>query len=315
MYLLMLLATFVSALYGYNLSARADYDRVIPKRKAEGLLYKFIVQEDIAKSFVFEVNTGNFVSVYGLNWMLSGDKIFADFGNSSVTSENEYLYYLPHGESTKLPFYVRKHQAPEAIRDSFSDRLTAGRHFFNGDDMVSQVLCTTTELQEAGTGDIAGPQEAEGGEGLIIGSGCSLTLNRFLVTYKEIDPRWVNRITNGVTLDFMAAIAGRRYTDNIGLITWNGSNWHFHGKICFEPVYRADQLAWEQRREEAIAAVQSEEGGTPEQEALARTAYYPLGDRERMDWDLPAVFTRNFFTDKNGHRMCDRGCLFKIRAI
>ena len=315
MYLLMLLATFVSALYGYNLSVRADYDRIIPKRKAEGMVFKFIFQEDIAKSMAIEVGSGNYASVNGLSWMLSGDKLFADIGDGPVTAENEMLYYLPRGETNSIPFYVKKIQAPASQRESTHERLTAGHHFFDGDDMVSQVLCTTVELQNAGPGDIAGPVEAEGELGQVIGSGCNTTVNRFLVTYKDIDPRWVNRITNGVTLDFMGAIAERRYTDNIGLITWDGHNWNFHGKINFEPVYKADQLAWMARRAEAIAAVQSEEGGTPEQNELAGIAYYPLGDRERMEWQLPSVFTQNFFTDKDGHRICQRGCLFKIRPI
>ena len=64
MYLMMLLATFMSAIYGYNLSVRSDYDRDIAKKKAMAVIYKFNHQHAaVVRAIKHGMNVPNIIDV------------------------------------------------------------------------------------------------------------------------------------------------------------------------------------------------------------------------------------------------------------
>lgn len=65
MYLLMLLATFMASIYGYNLSARPDYDRDIAKKKAASIIFKFGYQFKAVRMVIVDIINGNFKAADG----------------------------------------------------------------------------------------------------------------------------------------------------------------------------------------------------------------------------------------------------------
>ena len=309
MYLLMLLATFISAIYGYNLSARPDYDREIARKKAMGVVYKFIFQELNASKLAEEVTMKTYKNAKGLEWVLSGDKIYSDFrGSGHKTNDTGFVYDTKSasGSSTKIVFPRRQKDISDADGIAKKNYLGTGRHFYDGSDMVSKIMCLDKPLHENDAQEVP-PITAEAGEGTgIIGSLCTNSPNRFFITYKKLDARWVNRVHKGISLDFMRAIIHRRYSDNIGVISWdeNDEVWKFQGKINFDPVYAQEKKEYEDKWKE-------EHPDGP----LTDDRFYPFANRNRTVWTLPKVFTENYFTDKDGNNICDRGCLFRIRYL
>lgn len=316
MYLLMLLATFVSAIYGYNLSVRPDYDRDIALKKAKGIVYRFNFQEMLITSFMGRVASARYAETRGLYGVWPGDTTFADTNNTF--NEDTSLVYAWKGdydESTNQVFYMRKRNSKGELNDdAFSfdaeDYLAAGRKFYDGSIMVSKVVCLDKQMQEDDVSTCVSAQDEEGNDLAVVtnddgfsfsGSCCTGNRNRFLVTYRSIDSRWINRIHKGISLDFMRAIVSRAYTDNIGVIHWdnNKQQWIFQGKINFGPVYAKEQQVYE------LAHVNDP----------PKTRYYPIDLRNRSVWEMPKrVFDRNFFKDyQKSHNICESGCLFKIR--
>ena len=316
MYLLMLLATFVSAIYGYNLSVRPDYDRDIAMKKAKGIVYRFNFQEMLVTSFMGRIASARYADTRNLYGVWAGDTVFADTNNTN--NEQTALTYAWKGnydESENQVFYMRKkNNKGEDNTGEFAfdadDYLAAGRKFYDGSIMVSKVVCLNKAMYENDVATCTSAQDEDGNDMAVVsdengfsysGSCCTGNRNRFLVTYRSIDSRWINRIHRGISLDFMRAIVSRNYTDNIGVIHWDNDKeqWIFQGKINFGPVYALDQQAYE------LAHVNDP----------PRTRYYPIDLRNRSIWELPKrVFDRNFFKDyKKAQNICESGCLFKIR--
>lgn len=312
MYLLMLLATFISAIYGFNLSARADYDRDVARKKAMGIVYRFLFQDDTAAALLGRINRKIYEGTeYDISWTLPGDIVYADYENSRLTAKNRNttLFYKQNANNTTPKiFYMRSEEEESGgggggdYEKNYADNyLLSGRRFYDGKMMVTKVICPDKELQKENvkqcTPDV--DETVDDGEGNhpILGTCCNKGRN-YIATYRKMDSRWLNRIHLGVSLDFMRAIVNRNYTDNIGIIHWDGSNWQFQGKINFPPVYADEMEAWEEEHA-------GEEGDAK---------FYPEELRNRSVWTLPnTVFDRNFFQDKDGNNICDSGCLFHIR--
>jgi len=314
MYLLMLLATFVSAIYGYNLSARADYDRDIAKKKAMAIIYRFIFQDKSTATLLTNINHGMYKDTgYGLSFVLPDDRVYADYNSSTLTDREKettlFIQQVAPGAVGKDYFHLRASKKKGEEGASYqkklsADVLEAGKKFYDGSVMVSKALCTDKHLGEDGSVDGTGipaksctPEQVTDpvtGEVTGVTKTCCVKYT-YLVSYRSLDARWVSRIHKGFNMDFMNALSDRNYTDNIGFITYSDGQWHFKGKIHFEPVFYKDKSAWE-----------AEHSGTSD--------YYPIAERNRTTWDLPkAVFDRNYFKDKNNNNMCDEGCLFRIK--
>lgn len=313
MYLLMLLATFISAIYGFNLSARADYDRDVARKKAMGIVYRFLFQEDTVAALLGRINRRIYEGTeYDISWTLPGDIVYADFGDSRLTAKNRNttLFYKQNASNT-IPkvFYMRSEEngggagGGDYEKEYADNYLLSGRRFYDGSMMVSKVVCTDIDMNLDGSKQ-CDPQvddtvEDEDGNHPILDTCCNRGRN-YLVSYRKMDSRWLNRIHLGISLDFMRAIMHRNYTDNIGIIHWDGTNWQFQGKINFPPVYANDMIEWEEEHADA-------EGDDK---------FYPEELRNRSLWTLPnTVFDRAFFKDKSGNNICDTGCLFHIRSF
>lgn len=297
MYLLMLLATFMSAIYGYNLSVRPDYDRDVAHKKALGVIYKFVFQHTAAKDIATRAATGNFLATKALPWILPNDMMYADY--SDTDNLDTVLTYRQGNTEANINLRL-KNRRNQLNGQGAEDFLSLGRTLFESGEMATKVLCLNGEMQETSTTSCTPGVDEDGN---VISSCCGESVGgRYLVSYKRLDARFVNRVTGGVNMDFMKAVSEMGYNDNIGAIQWKNGAWHFEGKINFHPVYAEDEDKWEE-----------EHADDPD------NRYYPVDKRKRTVWKLPVhIFGQNFFQSKTGSgsslaNICTQGCLFKIQ--
>ena len=303
MYLLMLLATFMASLYGYNLSARPDYDRDVARKKAAAIIFKFTLQHNAVRKILVDIGNGEFVSndASEIPWNLPGDVFYADFSSSSVQdNEDIHLFIKQEGQDEHL-IYLRSQNNKGDLNPDGRDYLMFGRQVYDGEEMATKIICLDKPLNET---DSKYCESTKDEDGNVTASCCNSGGNdaKYIISYKRLDARWVNRITGDVGLDFVRALNQKLYYDNIGVIRWTkpeGSSdkaWVFRGKINFLPVYANDLDQWNEDHQNSLN--------------------YPVENRNRSEWILPDwIFTENFFTGKNGNLICDanRPCLFKIQ--
>jgi hypothetical protein len=331
MYLLMLLATFMSAIYGYNLSARPDYDRDVPRKKAASIILKFKHQHLVAAS-VFETilsrggsdgkgtcqtsdtsNTTGYCSADGghLQWALPDDMIYST--DNAAKFEMEYK----QGNITEKTLYVRRTSHAEGDPEINADILQYGFTLNGTDEMISRLVCINGELYD---GTAATCEAMTTAEGYTSGSCCNTATHRYVVSYMKIDSRWLNKLTQAINLDFRDALQNSKFKDNTGaIIKYHDaaaeSFWLFTGRIYFYPVYAQDLEAF-LADQEAQKKAAEEEGKDPE---TTVTGKYSNELMRRTSWALPKFFGINFFMDKGGNygsaHFCDNGCLFRINEI
>lgn len=301
MYLLMLLATYVSAIYGYNLSIRPDYDRDVAYKKAAAVVYKTVNQHNAAKSAVLNVQHGDYA--YGepqIPWIQPNDLVYAKSGSGVTGNEkNVVLEYKQGGDKLSIPVRA-KGRLGEAFVDG-KNILLPGRLLYDADMMVSKVLCPTNEIDEtSATASCTSPTDDT--DGSVTGSCCGTSYTSYIVSYRKLDARWLNRLTNSVNSDFMKAFKTEDYRNNVGVITWNEGKgaWEFVGRINLLAVYRKDREKFMEDNHDNPLAM------------------YPWDKMNRTNWTLPKnVFTRDFFTDASGSNtnFCQHGCVFRIDTI
>ncbi|MBO5038416.1 MAG: hypothetical protein J6C85_03020 [Alphaproteobacteria bacterium] len=308
MYLLMLLATFVSAIYGYNLSARADYERDVPRKKAAGMVYKFVFHARAVSDLLGRIDNLYNAGGLGLIGSQPNDLIYADFDTSDGEAKDNIGTSLAYKQgSTTRYFLLREkdnHNQDNPLYYPVSgievkNWLQTGHMLFDGSEMMTKVVCLDDEIEMMSAG-ASQCQSHKDGDNNIIDSCCSTTHNRFLVSYKKFDVRFINRINLQINMDFWNAINQRRYLDNIGVIQWKNNKWEFQGRLSFPPAYAEEKKIYEEEHK----------GDTD-----MATRYFPSHLRNKTYWTLPVgIFGGNYFTDKNGQEICKTsGCLFQIR--
>lgn len=282
MYLLMLLATFMSAIYGYNLSARPDYDRDIVRKKAASVVYRFTFQHFTARWLAFYISSG--VSPYSdrISFIMPGDLLYAKEGEDDVI--------------------IVKQQGGSGIEfdlgegDNGLKLLVRGRALYPGDDMASKIVCVDKPMYEEDSKmcSMAGFGSDEDG---YTGTCCGTSMDggRYLVSFKRLDPRWINRMTGKPSGDFIHSMHQKDYSENLGIINWDGENWQFVGKLRFEPTYHEAMIEWEKEHNNSM---------------------YPAIYRQKNRWTLPnAIFDKDFFKVNNVNLCEQTGCLFKIQML
>ncbi len=329
MYLLMLLAAFISQMYGFNLSARPDYDRDVAIKKAQAVIYKFLFQDNEVKKLLVKVSSGS-MDTYGLPYtVLPNDAVYAHFdavngacgSAQGVNYKNDTtLYYHAssdeHAAGANIPhaYFMRRTGLCQESEDKngehdLIDELSIGRQFFTSSRMISRVICVDADLQVSGAKDceLYSIDESTGERvwnmdpsGTYVKSCCS-SGRRFLLSYMRVDPRWLNRVTQEVSFDLLKAVSLYDYAENIGVITWhNGETadekyWLFRGKLHFRPAYIDEQNAW----------ISTHPGMT-----------YPVELTQKSVWKLPKYFTESYFQGLGGDtNFCKPACLIKIRAF
>jgi hypothetical protein len=309
MYLLMLLATFLASIHGFNLSARPDYDRDVARKKAMAVISRFMYQHRYATGVFSRVNmqSDGYEPPVAPPMVLPGDVVYGD------VDEGEYKHYTMvyqqnHSSGAGEKKVLLRKVMGEAASDDF---MQADRKLFPGDEMATKLICLKRKLEctEADTGDpiCGGPTEMcnmsahenDDGSGNVTLSGtcCNNSESRgggYLVSFMKLDARWRNRISGGISFDFWRALEERLYNENVGIINWENGAWRFRGRMLFLPAYRKDMEMW--------MATNTDEN-----------AIYPFERKMMTDWVLPKlIFTRDFFT-VNGVDMCENACLFRIK--
>lgn len=186
MYLWVVLATFITILYSYNLSVRADLDRIHAETKAGVVIAKFRAQHNAVKEYLNSQapdKTGQSRVTYfpgdGFNSTTGAD--FAKDGSESEGAANyigEVAKYLPVGYET--------------------DSST-----------VSKVFC----LKD---GNSSSPQCSSGGGG----SCCSDEyMGIYVVSFRDIPSRWFNKKTGMPNADLLGAMVhSSGYGNSIGYL-------------------------------------------------------------------------------------------------
>jgi hypothetical protein len=319
MYLLMMLATFVSAIYGFNLSVRPDYDRDIMRKKAVSMLYRFNYQVHIASRIITKIEVYN--QLDGENYEFGiqpGDEIYAS-GDAELTYKqgNSEHAFLVQGSDTSEQRSL--HLLPE------------GRVLYDSDEMYSRIYClpynaaakkfydindydghyhaqATEDFDEEGNPIVDAPPHdgvqncvsSVDEEGGLTGSCCRKNSHRYLIAFRKMDARWVNRLTNYVNYDFQRAIIEYPFTENIGYVYRQNNQWHFEGRVRLLAAYIDDMRAW---------------AASHQHETNIAKRMFPLKMRNKTTWDLPVGFFTDDFFRVNGEDYCANGCLIKIKQI
>ena len=341
MYLLMLLAAFISQMYGFNLSARPDYDRDIAVKKAHAVIYKFLFQEGEVKKLLIKVASGKLCDTALPCSALPNDMIYAHFdavnGECDTAHKGGYindttLYYQPTDDkrdedsNKPKPYFMRKRtDICQDTEDNINviDEISVGRQFFNSNRMISRVICTDADLQES-TGDGAKDCKLyntdDEGEPIMVTDpytgemvpdwhmvdghlkSCCSSGRRFLISYMKLDPRWINRVTQEVSFDLLKAVSVHDYTENIGVITWHDGSAASDKYWLFRGKLHFRPAYIDAQNE----WVEDHPGVT-----------YPVGRTRMGEWKLPKYFTEGYFTDitQEDENFCKPACLMKIQAF
>lgn len=296
MYLLMLLATYMSAIYGYNLSIRPDYDRDVPHKRAAAVVYKFTHHHNAAKRIVNMVKSGE-LSGKSLIWLLPNDIIYTKETNAK-NEKNIVLTYKQGGYDVDIPLRAKGRLGADI--SGGENIMAPGRLLYDSDMMVTRILCPNKEIDDTSVNAACTPEVDPSNPAVIKGSCCGTGVASYLISYRKLDARWLNRLTNQVNSDMFWALGKEAYSNNIGVITWNGSNWEFNGMIRLLAVYRKDKEKFLEDHKDDPAV------------------FYSSSDTNRTYWKMPnTVFKHDFFTNVEGtdKDFCKHGCLFKIETI
>lgn len=277
MYLLMLLATFMSAIYGYNLSPRPDYDRDVVRKKAASVVFRFAFQHSSAKELAFYIFSGAEPYSEYVSFIMPGDMLYAKEGEEAVM--------------------IYKQQGGSGIEFDLEGKLLVrGRLLYPSDEMVSKIVCLDKPMYEENS-QMCNMSEFGNDEEGYHGTCCNTEKDgvRYFVSFKRVDPRWINRMTGKPNSDFIYSLHRKEYSENLGIISWDGEHWQFMGKLRFEPTYHYAMAEWE-----------AEHGHET----------YPAIYRQKNRWTLPnTIFNKDFFKVNNVN-LCEKtGCLFKIQML
>ena len=330
--------TYVSAIYEYNLSVRPDYDRDVAKKKASAIFYKFDIQHAVA------MRTVNFVTS-----MVKADGSRVDptfpqpntiFAASYDDCEDKSLcktdkmhtstLFFRQDDGTAVPVYLRPECAGCKICDGLDEDcdgdssiwadedgnayervlLTLEQSLYNEDEMASKLLCLNKKLHEDDIESCSSDSYRDG-EGNLTGTCCGTDEgHRVLVSYKSVDPRWLNRLTNSVNLDFWRAMEDRAWYTNLGIIQWDEDKdrWIFNGKTSLYASYYDRLQEWNAQEAEKVA---NDSSGTYVEEKM------PKYLRRITSWELPEFFDEDFFVAYDGVTdLCKRnGCIFRINEM
>lgn len=375
MYLLMLLATYLSAIYGYNLSARPDYDRDIVRKKALAMMYRFNYEAYVARKLVSRINANRTLAGHDYpHGMQPMDRMYTKEGDATVMvyeqgsdkhefnlQGNNSLHFMPEGRelfdqdeminvvyclplrpsSSFRSYDLNDYKdASQGGYDSDSGSGSSGSDGDSGSSGSSGAGTSSAgamvfaddepvggDIPEGGSGDdpeggstssddpaptelncTSTPSTETDSEGNPIGvvdSCCESSSHRYLMSFKKMDARWINRLTNQISYDFRRALIEYDFAENIGYVYFNEEDrhWHFEGRIKLLPVYVDEMNAYNAEH------IDDED---------EHTRLFPPRLRNKTSWDMPAnFFTQDFFDKASGMagHFCEKGCLFKIRQI
>ena len=322
MYLLMMLATFVSAIFGFNLSVRPDYDRDIVRKKAASMLYRFSYQAYISARIISSIEVYNELDGESYEFGIQpGDEMFS-------ANENMMTYRKARGENDEHEFLL---QGDDTSEHKSLHYLPEGRTLYSASEMHSRIYClpynparkryydindydghyhpeVSEEIGEDGeplvdqapTNGVLNCVSDVDAEGALTGSCCRTNTHRYLITFRKMDARWINRLTNYINFDFQRALIEYPFSENIGYVYRQNNQWHFEGRVKLLPAYIDDMRVW--------TAAHAHETDINKRQ-------FPDKMRNKTTWDLPTGFFTDDFFKVDGEDYCANGCLIKIKQI
>lgn len=331
MYLLILLMTYVSAIYEYNLSVRPDYDRDVARKKANAIFYKFNNQHVVVKD-TLGFATGKLKNdetdkvdptFPQPNTVFGASKDWCEEDNKC---KNDKLHattlFYKDAEGNKIPFYLRPKgkfsviDGEVQLEDESVDvddngnwyqklMLLESQSLYDGSEMASKLLCINKQLHEA---DIVSCTSELTPEGHLSGTCCGGEEGRrILVSYKKIDPRWLNRLYNKINLDFIRALEPYQYYNNLGIIQWDEDKdrWIFTGKTSMYASYYNALQEWKEIQAEKTSS-----------DSMYVEEEFPRFMKKVSTWELPEIFDVDFFVNIYDEEICkDIGCIFRINEL
>lgn len=326
--------TYVSAIYEYNLSIRPDYDRDIARKKASAIFYKFDHQHAAALRTVNFVTgmkgaDGNYIdpTFPQPNMILAASHDACEDKSTCKTGKmHSSTLFFKQEDGVEVPVYLRPECPGCLICDGLDEDcsgessikadpngnwyermiLTMELSFYNEDEMATKLMCLKKRLYEV---DNESCLSSRDGEGHLTGTCCgSEEGHRVLVSYKSVDPRWLNRLTNEVNLDFWRAMEDRAWYTNIGIIQWNEDKdkWVFSGKTSLYSSYYDKLQDWKANEAEKKA-----------NDSTYVEVKMPKYMRRVTTWELPEIFDEDFFVAYDGTTdLCKaNGCIFRINEL
>lgn len=215
----------------------------------------------------------------------------------------------------------------DGASEASSDVIPPGRYFYGGNRMVSRMLCLNKGFDLSD--DIASAQysftdanqlkvmcsDKTSGGGISQYCCNQPGVRRYLISYMKIDPRFRNRINNGITIDFYKILGTRKAKENIGIIkpAADGKHYEFRGKIGLRDVYKEEIEAWNADPENHV------DGDT----SKPLKNIFPPEKKNKTYWLLPEyLYKANFFCDgdpgsggNSSNKLCTTGCLVRIRDL
>lgn len=183
MYLWVVLATFISLLYGYNLTVRPDLDRVHAETKASVFIAKLRAQDNAFRTFLL---TNPSAVAPGLEFN----------GDDGIW---QYTEKTSSGGQSSDP------QEADLIEMYGKVKNFTPMGFEPSNDAQSRVYC----LDDDGAWTTMAGTEA-----------CSSLSKVYLVSWRPINKRWMNRTLGVPNTDFMKALSQTTgYGDSLGYST------------------------------------------------------------------------------------------------
>ncbi len=181
MYLWVVIATFITILYSYNLSVRPDMERVFAETKAGTMITKFIVQHNSVKQYI---------------------KTPTPEGHTSVS-------YYP-GTKLQLTAGTGANNSHSITKSEIENAQVLPSGFSLDNTMVSKVYCLNNDDNDTCTqsGGASGP------------SCCSNEdVSVYVVSYKKVPSKWINKsngMLNGDVSRYISSLSG--YGETFGYV-------------------------------------------------------------------------------------------------
>lgn len=294
MYLWIVLATFIVALYSFNLSVRTDLDRAYAETKASVVITKFRALHNGMAGYCNSQapsKTGqDFVTYYPGFGINSTTMAGADEDSDSPTVEN-ILGYLPVGYA----------KAGDEIEDI--------ANIPGGGEIVSKVFCflqgvTTRQCDQDAEGNVIPGEGSCCNNRCLEDGGCS---GIYVVSFAQMPSRWINKETLAPNADMKMAIAKvRGYGKNFGYIDEVGGQLVLSGGSVKQ---NQSTTGTPDTGENGEAQAGTESGETPaaggDTPSVNNKNHFVIWDAVKNDADF-----RDMGCDD-----ADRHCLFAVQQI
>lgn len=294
MYLWIVLATFIVALYSFNLSVRTDLDRAYAETKASVVITKFRALHNGMAGYCNSQapsKTGqDFVTYYPGFGINSTTMAGADEDSDSPTVEN-ILGYLPVGYA----------KAGDEIEDI--------ANIPGGGEIVSKVFCflegvTTRQCDQDAEGNVIPGEGSCCNNRCLEDGGCS---GIYVVSFAQMPSRWINKETLAPNADMKMAIAKvRGYGKNFGYIDEVGGQLVLSGGSVKQ---NQSTTGTPDTGENGEAQAGTESGETPaaggDTPSVNNKNHFVIWDAVKNDADFQDM----------GCDDADRHCLFAVQQI